>query len=68
MILIPLRRVLLDDADTQGKTGGGGYEKFGIDPSVCALVAVRPDGYVGMVAPLDRADALNAYFEKFMMK
>ena len=51
----------------QGRSGGDGYAKFGIDRRAGALVVVRPDGYVGTVAPLERVDVLNAYFEKFML-
>ena len=40
---------------------------YGIDPSAGALVVVRPDGYVGTVAPLDGVAFLSAYFESFMI-
>ena len=59
-------RVLLDDADVYGRSGGG-YAKYGIDDGVGAIVVVRPDGYVGTVAPLDGIDFLNSYFAAFLL-
>lgn len=41
------------------------YSSFGIGPEG-AIVIVRPDGYVGMVAPLNGVDAIEGYFAKFM--
>ncbi|OBZ73534.1 Phenol 2-monooxygenase [Grifola frondosa] len=41
-------KVLLDDVDMFARTGGGGYEAYGIDPHKGALVIVRPDGYVAL--------------------
>ena len=35
------------------RSGGGGYEYYGVDPRG-AIVVVRPDGYVGVVAPFER--------------
>ncbi|RPD57189.1 hypothetical protein L226DRAFT_511051 [Lentinus tigrinus ALCF2SS1-7] len=60
-------KVLLDDSDLHGRSGGGGYAKYGIDEHAGAIVVVRPDGYVGMVAPLDGVKALNSYFEAFLI-
>ncbi|RPD57176.1 thioredoxin-like protein [Lentinus tigrinus ALCF2SS1-7] len=60
-------KVLLDDCDLHGRSGGGGYAKYGIDEHVGAIVVVRPDGYVGMVAPLDGVKELNSYFESFLI-
>ena len=59
-------RVLLDDVDMHGREGGGGFDAYGINREVGAIVVVRPDGYVGAIAPLDDADALSAYFSAFM--
>ena len=61
-----ISRVLLDDADVHGGLGGG-YAKYGIDERVGAIVVVRPDGYVGTVAPLDGIDYLNSYFAAFLL-
>ncbi len=61
-------RVLLDDSDLQGRSGGGGYAKYGIDEHAGAIVVVRPDGYVGMVAPLDGVKELNRYFGAFLLQ
>ena len=48
------------------RVGGKGYEHYGIDPEKGAIVIVRPDGYVGMVAPLDNIQDVNEYFAAFM--
>jgi hypothetical protein len=58
-------RVFVDDTDPTANFGGEGYSYFGVG-SEGALVAVRPDGYVGAIAPLDRAEVLDAYFASFM--
>ncbi|KAI0352108.1 hypothetical protein OH77DRAFT_1409847 [Trametes cingulata] len=60
-------KVLLDDVDMYARVGGGGYETYGIDPQHGAIVVVRPDGYVGIVAPLDRLQDVDAYFNSFMV-
>ncbi|GBE86738.1 Phenol hydroxylase [Sparassis crispa] len=59
-------KVLLDDADMYRRSGGGGYEYYGIDPRG-AIVVVRPDGYVGAVAPFGRVDDIGEYFASFML-
>ena len=59
--------MLLDDEDVHGRSGGGGYAKYGIDESVGAIVVVRPDGYVGTIATLDSVDFLNSYFSLFLL-
>ncbi len=61
-----LRRAFLDDEDMLGQSGSGGYAKYGIDEHAGAIVVVRPDGYVGTVAPLDDVDFLNSYFSAFL--
>jgi len=57
--------VLIDDVDCTGKMGGNGYDYFGISPEG-AVVVVRPDGYVGTIAPLDAIDEIEGYFAAFM--
>ena len=44
------------------------HAKYGIDTAKGAIVAVRPDGYVGAVVTLDDAgfQALDAYFAAFL--
>ncbi|RPD53360.1 hypothetical protein L227DRAFT_399930 [Lentinus tigrinus ALCF2SS1-6] len=59
-------KVLLDDMDMYARVGGGGYEVYGIDKEKGAIVVVRPDGYVGTVAPFESLDDVNAYFAAFM--
>ncbi len=61
--------MFLDDCDMHGRSGGGGYAKYGIDEHEGAIVVVRPDGYVGIVASLDGSGVQNvdAYFGAFLM-
>ncbi|KAG2144347.1 FAD binding domain-containing protein [Suillus clintonianus] len=58
-------KVLLDDTDVSGKLGGGAYKRFGIDPRGITLVVIRPDGYVGMIAPASALDDVDNYFAAF---
>ncbi|KAI0664328.1 FAD binding domain-containing protein [Cubamyces menziesii] len=60
-------KVLLDDLDMHARSGGGGFAAFGIDRELGAIVIVRPDGHVGLVAPCDRVDIVNEYFASFML-
>ena len=62
-----ITRVLLDDTDVTGTRGGRIHERYGISRSAGALVVVRPDGYIGTVAPLDELAELDAYFSGFML-
>lgn len=59
-------RILLDDTDPFERAGGGGYKAYGINAQEGAIVVVRPDGYVGIVAPFEKVADLNAYFGSFM--
>ena len=59
-------RVLLDDKDMFGR-GGGGYEAYGIDAAEGAIVVVRPDGFVGTVAPFEHLDDITRYFATFLL-
>ncbi|KAG5725040.1 Phenol 2-monooxygenase [Termitomyces sp. T112] len=48
--------------DRPTRTGGGNaYEKYGVQLTG-AVVIIRPDGYVGAIAPFDCVADLNAYF------
>jgi len=58
-------KFLLDDHDMYKRSGGGGYEAYGIDPRG-VVVVVRPDGYIGMVAPFDPLKDIDDYFASFM--
>ena len=60
-------RVLLDDTDITGTRGGRIHERYGISRTAGAVVVVRPDGYVGTVAPLDQLTVLDDYFGRFML-
>lgn len=44
------------------------YEIYGVLPSKGAVVAVRPDGYVGAVKPLAEAASLGAYFDNCLVR
>ncbi|KIN94739.1 hypothetical protein M404DRAFT_167448 [Pisolithus tinctorius Marx 270] len=59
-------KVLLDDTDATGRKGGGAYERFGICSNSITFVIVRPDGYVGMVAPATASRDVNEYFTSFL--
>ncbi|KAH7914576.1 FAD binding domain-containing protein [Hygrophoropsis aurantiaca] len=59
-------KVLVDDTDVTGRLGGGAYERFGLDKHGVTIVVVRPDGYVGMVAPAMQLGDVDAYFAGFM--
>jgi len=58
-------RVFIDDKDLQGTSGGDGYKNYGIDNKTGAIVIVRPDGYVGMISPLDKISDIDVYFGSF---
>ncbi|PIL24615.1 hypothetical protein GSI_12499 [Ganoderma sinense ZZ0214-1] len=60
-------KVLLDDKDMMGRCGGGGYEAYGINPAEGAIVVVRPDGFVGTVAPFEHLDDITRYFASFLL-
>ena len=63
-----IHRVIIDDdMDVHGHSSSGGYEKFGIDPSRGAIVVVRPDSVTGAIAPLQKIEALNEYFDGFLL-
>jgi phenol 2-monooxygenase (NADPH) len=61
-----LFRVFIDDVDTTGRQGGDAYETYGIGHNG-AIVVVRPDGYVGMVAPLENVAVVEEYFAGSML-
>lgn len=56
----------MDDKDMFARVGGNGYEEYGIDKVKGAVVVVRPDGYVGTVAPYESIADINDYFASFM--
>ena len=59
-------RVLIDDKDATGSVGGQGYSYYGVADEG-AIVVVRPDGYVGTIAPLDSGiSEIDEYFTRFM--
>ena len=47
--------------------GGGAYKRFGIDTNDTTFVVVRPDGYVGMIAPSSAVRDLDEYFASFLI-
>lgn len=56
----------MDDLSPSFHQCGKAYERYGIDPHVGAIVVVRPDGYVGTVAPFEELDTVNNYFSAFV--
>jgi len=60
-------KVLLDDIDVTGTKGGNAYDRFGIDTKEVIIVVIRPDGYVGMVAPSTALEDLDGYFGSFLL-
>ncbi|KAG8883883.1 hypothetical protein FRB97_005721 [Tulasnella sp. 331] len=59
-------KVFIDDISIAGGLGGKTYETYGITQEG-AMVVVRPDGYIGMVAAFDGSGGqLNQYFGGFM--
>ena len=66
--LMIIHRVIIDDdMGVRGHNSGGGYETFGIDPSRGAIVVVRPDSVTGAIAPLQKIEALDEYFDGFLL-
>ncbi|KAH7890913.1 FAD binding domain-containing protein [Phlebopus sp. FC_14] len=59
-------KILIDDCDVTNTVGGKGYSYYGVGDEG-AIVVVRPDGYVGMIAPLGGVAGLDAYFSSFMV-
>lgn len=59
-------KVLLDDTDVTDSKGGGAYKRFGISAEEVTIVIVRPDGYVGMIAPAVALEDVHAYFASFL--
>lgn len=64
LLIISSSRVLIDDREARGTRGGDAYANFGIDMAG-AIVIIRPDGYVGMVAPFDKLQDIDQYFKNF---
>ncbi|KAG8995663.1 hypothetical protein FRB94_008888 [Tulasnella sp. JGI-2019a] len=59
-------KVFTDDVSIAGGLGGTTYETYGISPEG-AMVVVRPDGYIGMVAAFDGSGSqLEHYFGGFL--
>ena len=48
------------------RTGGGGYDYYGIGPEKGAIVVVRPDGYVGTMATFENIGDVHSYFAGFL--
>ncbi|KAF5373285.1 hypothetical protein D9615_007378 [Tricholomella constricta] len=58
-------KVFVDHKEVNGSRGGNAYANFGIK-GTGAVVIIRPDGYVGTIAPFEHVADLNAYFAQFM--
>ncbi|OJA18319.1 hypothetical protein AZE42_02806 [Rhizopogon vesiculosus] len=57
-------KVLMDDIDVTGRLGGGAYNRFGINEKEITMVVVRPDGYVGMIAPSTALESMDRNLER----
>lgn len=57
-------KVYVDNKELMGTLGGDAYLNFGIS-ATGAVVIVRPDGYVGIVAPFDDIAHIDTYFAQF---
>jgi hypothetical protein len=64
-VIYPYRRVFVDQKEVGGNRGGDAYASFGIDPAGVVVVIVRPDGYVGTMAPFDQVRDIDRYFAAF---
>ncbi|KAG5644873.1 hypothetical protein DXG03_007514 [Asterophora parasitica] len=58
-------KVFVDHKEFNGPRGGNAYANFGIDSHAGAVVIIRPDGYVGTIAPFEHVADLNGYFAEF---
>lgn len=62
-----LIRHFVDLQEINGTRGGDAYKTLGIRAEAPVVVVVRPDGYVGAVAPIsaEGGDHLQAYLSGF---
>lgn len=60
------KRVYVDEPSYH-RGDGKAYETYGIDKEVGAIVVVRPDQYVGLIAGLEDFELLDDYFSSFMI-
>lgn len=76
-LTIPLGQGALQSAEALGDqpmgvsaydATGGAYSRYAVDPAQGAIIAVRPDGIVGSVAPLGTSgsEALKEYFAEIV--
>jgi phenol 2-monooxygenase len=61
-------KVHIDDTDATGTQGGCVYEEYGINRQRGVVVLVRPDGYVGLLAPLTDVEVLDDYLGGFLIR
>lgn len=54
--------------DRFGQTIVSAYDKYGVDPGEGRIVLLRPDGYVAYQGPLGDTQALQTYFDAFMIR
>ncbi|KAH9877854.1 hypothetical protein J1614_003071 [Plenodomus biglobosus] len=57
-----LHKTYIDDSHYNARHGHA-YEAYGIDPSVGAVVIIRPDQYVSKVTSLEDFDGVRTFFE-----
>lgn len=68
LTIMYLSRIFVDDINVALNAGGKAHSTYGIDRNGGAIVVVRPDGYVGVVGPLEDVGVLNNYFTGFMIQ
>ncbi|KAF4811161.1 FAD-dependent monooxygenase terD [Colletotrichum siamense] len=56
-----LQDVFVDDQSYHAGHGEA-YAKYGVDPAVGAVALVRPDQYISLICPLERADDIVKFF------
>ncbi|KAE8351714.1 FAD binding domain-containing protein [Aspergillus coremiiformis] len=48
--------------------GGTGHKLLGVPEQTGVMAVIRPDGYIGLITPLNRLDHVVSYFSSFMHK
>lgn len=56
----------MDDLNIQKTDGGRIYSSYGVSADG-VIAIVRPDGYVGMIAPFDGFPFIDNYFREILI-
>ncbi|KAI8931943.1 hypothetical protein NX059_010844 [Plenodomus lindquistii] len=62
-----LHKTYIDDSHYNAGHGHA-YEAYGVDPSVGAVIIVRPDQYVSKITALDDFNGIEAFFEGCLLE